>query len=260
MLNMRLARPGLLVDINRLPDLDYVRLDGGWLHIGALARQWDVERSPEVLHAQPLLADALGHVGHIQIRTRGTVCGSLAHGHPAAELGAVWACLDGTLLVRSRSGTRLVDTADFFRFYFTTSLEPDEMVVEASLPQLPEGTGWSFQELARRQGDFALVAVACTVRLDGAGDIAEARIALAGVGPVPVRAQAAEAALRGQPPRPEVLAAAAEAVRQQVDPVSDVHASAAYRRHQAGTLTRRALEEAIMRAKTHRGPAAQSPG
>lgn len=248
MLNMRLARPEALIDINRIDTLAYVREDEGALAVGALARHADVERSPLVARRQPLLAEAIRFVGHLQIRNRGTVCGSLAHADPAAELSAVWACLDGRLRIAGPRGTREVGAGEFFLMYFTTCLEPDELLVEARLPVLPERTGWAFLELARRHGDFALVAVACTLRLDESGVIAEARLALTGVGPVPVRAREAEALLAGQRPGPALFDEAAARVRDAVEPDTDIHATADYRRHLAGVLSRRALATALARA------------
>lgn len=248
MLNMRLARPGILVDVNRVPDLSYIQLDGDRLRIGALTRQVTVERSAQVRDVQPLLSAAIRHIGHVPIRHRGTVGGSLAHADPAAELGAVWTCLDGTLHLRSQDGTRDVPADEFFQFYYTTAIEPEEMLVEASLPRLPDNAGWSFQEMARRPGDFALVAVACTVTLDDSGAFADVRLSLTGVGPTPFRMGDLEASLQGQRPTPEVLAEAAAEASRTVDPEGDIHASADYRRHLSGVLVRRALEEAVSRA------------
>lgn len=248
MLNMRLVRPEALVDINRIGSLAYIRAEDGWLAIGALARHADVERSPVVAEGQPLLAEAVGYVGHLAIRSRGTVCGSLAHADPAAELPAVWVCLDGRLRIAGPQGVREVGAEEFFVTYFTTCLSPEELLVEARLPLMPRGTGYAFLELARRHGDFALVAVACTLRVGPQGAIDDARIALAGVGPAPVRAREAEEVLRGERPGPAPLAEAARRVQASVAPESDVHATAEYRRHLAGVLTRRALEWAWVRA------------
>lgn len=248
MLNMRLARPGVLIDINRIPDLSYISLDGDRLRIGATTRQAMVERSSDVRDAQPLLSAAIRHIGYVPIRRRGTVGGSLAHADPAAELGAVWTCLDGTLHLRSQDGARDVPADEFFQFYYTTDINPDEMLVEASVPVLSENAGWSFQEMARRPGDFALVAVACTVTLDDRGVFEDVRLALTGVGPTPLRLRELEASLQGQRPSPDVFAEAAAAASRTVEPEGDVHASAEYRRHLSGVLVRRALEEAVSRA------------
>lgn len=246
-LNMRLTAPKALVDLNRIPDLSYIRQEGGELAIGAMTRHAEVEHSPVVASAQPLLREAVRHVGHLAIRNRGTVGGSLAHADPAAELPAVWACLDGRFRIASRHGVREVGPEDFFLLYFTTSIQPHEVLVEVRLPVLPPGTGYAFVELARRHGDFALAGVACTVRLAGDGTVAGARIALTGVGPVPVRARQAEDLLRGERPDEKLLAAAGQKVREAVEPESDVHATSEYRRHLADVLTRRALRTAIER-------------
>ncbi|HEY8414691.1 MAG TPA: xanthine dehydrogenase family protein subunit M [Thermaerobacter sp.] len=248
MLNMRLARPSVLIDINRIPGLDYIRVEEGRVVIGALARHRVVERSQLVRRHCPLLAEALRWVGHPAIRHRGTVCGSLAHADPAAELPAVLAALEGEVRVAGPHGERRIPFSEFFLTYFTTSLDPTEMVVEASFPVLPPDAGWAFQEVARRHGDFALVGVAAVLRLDAAGVIREARLALTGVDAVPVRARAAEEALVGRRPGDEVWREAAALVGDGIQPESDLHASAAYRKHVAGVLAGRALREAAARA------------
>lgn len=249
MLNLRLARPSVLVDINRVAGLAYVRRENGELAIGALARQADVEASDLAARAQPLLVEALGFVGHLQIRNRGTVAGSLAHADPAAELGAVWTCLDGRFRIAGAGGVREVGPDEFFVSYFTTAIQPDELLVEVRLPALAPRSGTAFVEAARRHGDFALVAVACCIRLEPGGAIAEARLGLAGVGPVPVRAREAEALLRGARPAADLLAEAGRRVQAALEPDSDVHATADYRRHLAGVLVRRALTLALERAR-----------
>lgn len=248
MLNMRLARPSVLIDINRIPGLDYIRLEEGWVAIGALARHRAVERSDLVRRYCPLLAGAMTWVGHPAIRHRGTVCGSLAHADPAAELPAVLAALEGEVRVAGPDGERRIPSSDFFLTYFTTSLQATEMVVEARFPVLEPGAGWAFHEVARRHGDFALVGVAAVLRLDAEGLIREARLALTGVDGVPVRARAAEEALIGRRPVDEAWSEAAALVRESIEPESDLHASAEYRKHVAGVLTRRALSEAAARA------------
>ncbi|GAB6876543.1 FAD binding domain-containing protein [Thermaerobacter litoralis] len=248
LLNFRLARPAALIDINRIPGLDGLQVAGDRLEVGALVRHRQVERSPAVRRHCPLLAEAVEWVGHPAIRQRGTLCGSLAHADPAAELPAVWVALDGTLRVRGPAGEREIPAGAFFLTYFTTTLAPEELVVGASLPVLPPGAGWAFVEVARRHGDFALAAVAATVALDADGRIAGARLGLAGVGPVPFRATRAEACLAGRLPGEEAWREAAALVEDEIEPESDLHASAAYRRQLAGVLVRRALEQAARRA------------
>jgi carbon-monoxide dehydrogenase medium subunit len=248
LMNMRLAKPRVVVDINRIRELRYLGALDGAVRIGALTRQREVERSPLVAARCPLLAEALRFVGHVAIRTRGTVAGSLAHADPAAELPAVLVALGGEVTARSAAGERVVPASALFLTYLTTSLDPRELVTEVRFPVLPEGAGWSWMEIARRHGDFALAGVGVVLVLRR-GRIADARIALAGVGPVPVKASAAEGVLRGGTPSEDLWAQAAEAVRTEVDPEDDIHASAEYRRHIAAVLTRRALREALSRAR-----------
>ena len=247
LLSLRLARPERLVDINRLDELTTIG-NGDGLRIGALVRQRAVERSADVAAANPLLAAAVRFIGHAAIRNRGTVGGSIAHGDPAAELPAVLVALDGEVEVASRRGTRRIAAADLYAGFLTTAVEPDELLTAVHLPSLAPGTGWSFQELSRRSGDFAIAGVAATVRLDG-GTIAEARIALSGMDQTPVRATAGEATLAGQAPSADLwVAAAADAVGA-LDPPADLHGTSEYRRHLAGVLIRRALVEAHERTE-----------
>lgn len=247
LLALRLARPEHLVDINRIDELGGIA-NGDGLRLGSVVRQRAVERSPEMRAANPLLTDAVRFIGHAAIRNRGTVGGSLAHGDPAAELPTVLIALDGEVEAASTRGTRRVAAADLYDGFLTTVLEPDELLTAVHLPAWASGTGWSFQEFSRRSGDFAIAGVAVALRLDG-GTVAEARIALSGVDQTPVRASAAEATLVGQAPSPELWAAAAADGARDLEPPSDLHGTSAYRRHLAGVLIRRALEEASARAE-----------
>ena len=251
LLNLRLARPAHLVDINRLNGaLSQIGepSDGG-LSFGALVRQRAAERSSVVRERSPLVAEALPHIGHHQIRNRGTICGNLAHADPASELPAIAVALDGEMVAESQKrGPRTIKAADFFRGYLTTALDSDELLTEFRLPAWPTGAGWSFQEVSRRHGDYALVGVAAVVQLDASGTCTDARLAFTGAAPGPVRAREAEAALKGAPISEDALNAAAERVGMAVDPQTDVHATAAYRRHVAGVLAKRALREAAGRA------------
>ncbi len=248
LMNMRLARPAVIVDINRVDGLEYIVAAPAVLRIGALTRQRAAERSRLVAERCPLLRDALRLVGHVQIRNRGTVAGSIAHADPAAELTAVLTALDGEVVARGPGGTRVIAASDLFVTYLTTSLDPREIITEVRFPALPPGTGWSWMEIARRHGDFALAGVGVVLALGG-GVITEARIALTGVGPTPVRATSAERLLTGRAPSEGLWADAAEAVRAAVDPDGDIHASAEYRRHVAGVLVQRALCEALTRVR-----------
>jgi carbon-monoxide dehydrogenase medium subunit len=250
LMNMRLARPAVVVDLNRIGGLDYVRADGE-LAVGALVRHNDLLRSEAVRRGWPLMHEAAGFIGHPAIRNRGTVCGSLAHADPAAEHPAVLAALDGTVVVQGPGGRREVRADEFFLTYLTTSLSADEIVVEARYPRLPEGTGTCFLELARRHGDFAIVGVAAALTLRD-GVCTDARLALTGVGGTPFRAREAEEMLRGRRLAGEdARAAFQEAGRQiagAVEPDDDIHASARYRKHLSGVLTERALAKALERA------------
>ena len=246
LMNMRLARPAVIVDINRIRSLDYIVADDGVLRIGALTRQRTAERSPVVAEHCPLLRDALRLVGHAQIRNRGTVGGSIAHSDPAAELTAVLAALGGEVMVRGPQGTRVIPAPDLFVTYLTTSIDARELLVEVRFPTLPNGAGWSWMEIARRHGDFALAGVGVVLAVRD-GVISDARIALTGVGATPVRARDAERRLVGHTPSDAVWEDAAAAVRAAVEPDGDIHASAEYRQHIAGVLTRRALGEALSR-------------
>jgi carbon-monoxide dehydrogenase medium subunit len=252
LLNMRLARPQALVDLRRVPGLDYIRRENGGLAIGSLTRQRDVERSADVAELLPLLHAATRFIAHPQIRNRGTVGGSLAHADPAAELPAVALCLDARFTARGPAGERTLAAEEVFLTQLTTALTPTELLTEVWFPARPRGSGSAWIELARRHGDYALVGVAAVVTL--AGDrIREARLALTGVGDRPVRARAAEARLAGEPIAPGVLAEAAEALRRGIDPGSDIHATAAYRRHVAGVLAGRVIRLAAARAKEAEG-------
>jgi len=246
LLALRLARPAHLIDINGVGDLGSVA-NGSGLTLGALVRHRVAERSEVVRRANPLFADALGLIGHVAIRNRGTVGGSVAHADPAAELPTVLVALDGEVEVRSGRGTRRVAARDLFEGFLTTSLAADELLTAVRCPAWAAGTGWSYQEFSRRSGDFAVAGTAVTLRVEG-GTIAEARIALSGVSATPVRATEAEKALAGQRPSADAWAAAAAAAAAGVDPPSDVHGTAAYRRHLVGSLVRRALAEASTRA------------
>jgi carbon-monoxide dehydrogenase medium subunit len=247
LLNFRLVRPAHVVDLNEVPGLDGIRVDDGRLAIGAMTRQRHAETSALVRERCPLLAEALPQVGHVQIRNRGTIGGSLAHADPAGELPAVVAALDGELVLRSRRGERRLAPHDFFVGYLTTAAAPDELLVEARVPVTPPRTGTAFMEVSRRHGDFALVGVAATVTLDAGGVCTACAIALTGVGPTPVVARDAARALVGVKPTDDALMDVGRRVAGALMPDSDLHASADYRKHLAGVLTRRALARAAGR-------------
>lgn len=247
LLNFRLARPAALIDLNRVPALTYIHETDGQVRLGAMTRQRAIEFSPVVAGRVPLLAEATRLVGHLPIRTRGTIGGSIAHADPSAEYPAVLTALDGEVVARSPRGERVLRASELFRSYLTTSLAPDELLTEVRLPAAPAGAGWAFEELSRRHGDFAIVGIAALVVRDGPR-CAMARLAAAGVGAVPVRLRAAEAILEREGLADAAIDAAAARAAELVNPDSDIHASAAYRRHLTGVLTRRALQRAAARA------------
>ncbi|HEV2581618.1 MAG TPA: xanthine dehydrogenase family protein subunit M [Ktedonobacteraceae bacterium] len=245
LLNMRLAGPAYLVDINHIAELHYIETEQDGLTIGALARQRQVERSILVQDRHPLLARTIEHIGHMQIRNRGTIVGSIAHADPAAELPALLTCLDGEVLAQSIRSERLIKAQDFFTGYLSTALEPNEMLVEARFPWISEQAGWSFMEFARRSGDYALVGVAAVLTPAADDTCQSASIAYLGVAGAPVRGHAIEALLTGSRLDEQTLDAAAEAARDVVsDDMNDVHATVEYRRSLAAEMTRRALTDA----------------
>jgi carbon-monoxide dehydrogenase medium subunit len=242
-MNFRLARPSALIDLNGIAELFYLRADGaGPLRIGAMARQRTVERSATVAERAPLLHEAMPFVAHVQIRNRGTVGGSLAHADPAAELPAVMLAADARMRLRRRDGERWISAAAFFTGLFATALEPHELLVEVEVPAPAARAGHAFLEIARRHGDYALVGVAVLVTLDTSDRCMTAKLAFTGVGDGPVLAHEAAQIVAGERLTPEVIAAAAHAAsRRDIDPGSDIHASAAYRRRLAEVLAGRAL-------------------
>lgn len=249
LLSFRLARPSILVDLNRVPGLDGADLDGDVLRIGAMTRQRTVERLPGLRERCPMIVEAIEQIGHVTIRNRGTVGGSLAHADPAAEWTALALNLDAELEVLGPNGSRTVAADEFFVTYFTTALAAEEVLTQVRLRIPNGGSGSCFLELARRHGDFALVGVGALVSLDDSGAIADARVALIGVGDRALRASGVEAALRGREPSEELFAEAAGHVGEGMGGRSDVHASEEYRRHAAVVLTRRALTTALARAR-----------
>jgi carbon-monoxide dehydrogenase medium subunit len=244
LLAMRLARPAVIIDLNRISDLGYVRAARGAFAVGAMTRQHAVEHDARIAARLPLLRAAVRWVGHPQIRTRGTVGGSLAHADPAAELPAVAAVLGARFVVARKAGERILHAAEFFTGYLSTALEPDEMLTEVRFPILPPDAGWAFTEVARRHGDFALVGVAAVLRADDARRCEEARLALIGVGQGAVRAGDAEQFLLGRRVDDAAANEAGRLAAASLDPDGDIHASGRYRRHVAGVLTTRAILEA----------------
>ncbi|MFI0445104.1 FAD binding domain-containing protein [Actinomadura sp. 6N118] len=254
LLNMRLAAPPHLVDINRIAALDTIEVSERGVLVGALARHTAVERAADAARVQPLLREAIRHVAHPVIRNRGTVVGSLAHADPAAELPAVLALLDGEVEAASVRGRRTIAAGEFFQGPLESALDPDEVAIAAFFPAAPPRTGSAFLETARRHGDYALAGVAALVMLDEDLRVSGARAGYLGVDVVPLvldLAEPAAAAQAGRPPGALDWSGAAAFARERVDPESDIHADAAYRRHLVGVLTERALHAAT--AAAHEG-------
>jgi aerobic carbon-monoxide dehydrogenase medium subunit len=243
LLALRLAHPAVLIDINGIDELSGVSATDGHVAMGAMTREYVAEESEAVADALPLLAAALPLIGHEAIRSRGTVGGSLAHADPAAELPAVARALDAEFVVRGPSGDRMVPAAEWFEGYLMTSRRPDELLLEVRFPAAGPGTGVSFQEVARRHGDFAIVGLATSLTLSG-GAISDARLAFTGVSDVPVRAVEAEDLLVGDRPSTELFEEAARLATGDLDPPADLHGSSDYRRRVAAALVRRGLREA----------------
>jgi carbon-monoxide dehydrogenase medium subunit len=249
-MNFRLTQPAVLIDINPLPQLAGMQKSGPEsLRIGALTRYRDLERDPTTARDLPLVAEALPHIAHPQIRNRGTIGGNLAHADPASELPAIVVALAGQLRAQSSRGERWIAAAEFFAGALVTTLAADEMLVEVKLPVAKPRSGACFMEVARRRGDFALIGVACTVRFDDDGRCAEARIGLCNAGDRPVLAQDAGASLVGRPIGAAQIDEAGELVLRAIDPGGSIHASKEFQRHLAGVLTKRALAEANERAQ-----------
>jgi len=249
LMNFRLARPAHLVDINKIDELRYVRAENGELRIGAMTRQRQLERSDLVAGQWPLLAEAIRYIGHVQIRNRGTIGGSLAHADPAAELPAVISALDAVLVVRGPGGERVLSPADFFVSAYTTALEPEELLTEIRIPAPAARAGTAWEEVSNRHGDFALVGVAASLTLGAGGTIESARVAFTGAGDTPIRSRRGEAVLVGQRPTEELFREAGAAAVADLDPVTDVHVTADYRRKVAPVMARRALVRAAARSQ-----------
>lgn len=249
-MNFRLAQPSVLVDLNRIPELFYIKpADDGGVRVGAMTRESQVEHDPLIAERAPLVFEAMPHIAHPQIRNRGTFGGCIAHADPAAELPAVSVAMSARFRIRNQAGERWVPADEFFIGFFTTVMQPDDLLVEIALPPLPPRSGCSFQEIARRHGDYALVGVAATVVLDHNDQCQQARLVFLSVGEGPVGAVQAAETLQGQVPTTEAIEAAAEAAASaDVDPGSDIHASADYRRHLVKVLARRSLTQAFERA------------
>jgi carbon-monoxide dehydrogenase medium subunit len=250
LMNFRLSCPSILIDLNHVQDLAYTRDDGEALAIGAMTRERTIENSDLVRQAVPLLHEATSYIAHLPIRSRGTIGGSLANADPAAEYPAVSVALDCHMVIWSARGERRVRARDFFVGVLTTAMEPDELLVEILVPKAPPRSGSVFVEIARRHGDFALAGIAAQITYSG-DDVVAVHMAACGVGPGPVKLSAAEDIIMRDGLNEVTAKRAAKAAADEVDPSSDLHATAGYRRHLTGIMASRALLRAGERARGH---------
>jgi CO/xanthine dehydrogenase FAD-binding subunit len=260
LLHLRMLRPSVLIDVNRL-DLGMLRVDGTTVVIPATATQRDIERSALIRERCPLLGEAIRHVGNVRVRNRGTVGGNLAHADPSTEIGCAALAMRGEVRVMDDAGDRTIALDDLFVTYLTTCLEPTELITELRVPAFAPGTGWAFEELSRRAGEFAIVDVAALLRLDGDGRCADVEVAVAGVGDRPLRMSAAVAeVLKGSTPSDDLLVVAASRVAEAAECRGDIHASSDYRREMLGVFVRRALRRATVRALDASDPEVRGAG
>jgi CO/xanthine dehydrogenase FAD-binding subunit len=248
-MNFRVALPSLLVDIQHVDGLKGIAVEGDSIVIKAMTRHRELELHREVRRLNPLIAETMQHVAHVPIRNRGTVVGSLCHADPSAEMPLLFVLLDGTLLATGPAGTRHIAAVDFFQSFLTTSRGHDEIVIEGRLPVLPAGTGFAFDEVTRRHGDYALVGVGCVLSFDGNGRAQNVRLAACGISDCPVRLHAAEAALSGSLLAAGDLVAAARASTVAVTQSDDMNTSMSYRRRVLGGLIQRLVPIAAGRAR-----------
>lgn len=246
MLAYRLAAPELLVDLRHLKDLAAIRIEADGVRLGAKVRWCDIENDRRLAVSHPLLAEAIKHVAHYQIRNRGTVGGSVAHADPSDEMPGVALTCDARMTIVGPAGTRVEAAADFFTGPLETSLEPDEILTEVHLPAWPAERRWAFLEFARRKGDFAMAGVALHYDLDGGGRITDAHIGAIGIADRPIRLAEAEAVLNGNQVTDKLIAMASAKARQTVDPPSDIHAPGAYRAALVATLLSRGLKKSAV--------------
>jgi len=250
MMNFRLVQPAVLVDINNIPDLSFIQAHEKGVRLGAMVRHSQVEKDPLIKERTPLVHETMPQIATTQIRNRGTMGGSLAHADPSAELVVVTTALEARFKLQSQKGERWVPASEFFVGLLMTVMEPEELLVEIEFPPFPSRTGWSLKEVARRPHDFALVGVAAILTLDKKDRCQNARLVYLSAGDGPISAPEAASLLDGEEITPDLITAAAEkAAGEEIDPGSDIHATADFRRHLANVLTRRALEEAYRRAK-----------
>ena len=248
LMKLRLASPRYVIDLGRVRGLSYIREEDGHIAIGALTPHADVEGSALLREKCPVLAETAAEIGDVQVRNRGTIGGSLAHADPAADYPAAILALGAEIVATSSSGTRTIPAADFFVDLLTTQLRPGEILTEVRVPMIAAGTGTAYKKLHQPASGFAIVGAAARVKLGGGGKIEDVAVGITGVGAKAYRAASVEKALRGKKAAPKLVADAARQATQGVEPLSDIHASAEYRREMAAVYTRRALERAIERA------------
>ncbi len=250
MMNFRLVQPSVLVDINNIPELSYIETHDKGIRLGAMVRHSQAERDPLIKEKAPLVHETMPQIATAQIRNRGTIGGSLAHADASAELVVVTTALEAQFKIQNQKGERLVPASEFFVGLLVTCMEPDDLLVEIQIPPLLPRSGWSLKEVARRPHDFALMGVAAVLTLDKKERCTEARLVYLSAGDGPISAPEAAKLLIGNEISSDLITAAAEkAATDEIDPGSDIHATADFRRHLANVLTRRALEEAVQRAK-----------
>lgn len=247
-MNLRLASPTMLVDLKNVADLSNVTIDSGVIKVGAMVRHRDLELNDAVHAANPLIREMMHYVAHVPIRNRGTLVGSLCHADAAAEMPLLLVLTDGTVTAVGPDGMRDIAAAEFFQFHMTTSKAPDEMIVHANIPVLPEGAGCAFHEFARRQGDYAIAAAGAIISLDGANTVMKVRVGACGIASTPVVLEMVEQALSGVQLTKQVIADAAEKAGEAVTLPDDMHATTGYRKHLLTSLVRRVLLEAAERA------------
>ncbi|HWO95442.1 MAG TPA: xanthine dehydrogenase family protein subunit M [Bacillus sp. (in: firmicutes)] len=249
LLNMRLSTPKYLIDLGRVEGLSYIQEEGEFLAIGALTKHIEIEKSKLIKEKCPVLSEAIQWVGHVQIRNRGTVGGSIAHGDPSAELPCVISALRGEIVIADANGEEVLSPEEFFLTYMLTSLQPDQLVKEVRFPIIKPSSGSAFVEVARRHGDFGLVEVAAVVDLGEDGRFLDVKLAIGGVNSVPTPLEDVEELLIGKEPSEDIYKEASNLTMEIVEPESDLHGTAEYRRELSGTMVIRALKQATDRAQ-----------
>lgn len=249
LLNMRLSTPEYIIDLGKVEELCGIREEEDFIVIGGMTKHTNVEKSELIEETCPILTEGIRWIGHTQIRNRGTIGGSIAHADPSAELPCLLTALRGEIVIASSDEEITLSPEEFFLSYLLTSLEPNQLVKEIRVPKMVKGSGYAFEEIARRHGDFALAEVAAVIELDNKGIIVEAKIAMGGANPVPFVPEETEEFLKGKQPTPTLIKQAAIMQLEELDPEGDIHGSADYRRHISGVLLERALTRAVELAR-----------